>query len=42
MTIETRAREFRYDGVRLPDPNPKLSIEDFGAIQKFPAPALQN
>jgi len=24
MTIETMAREFRYDGVRLPDPNPKL------------------
>ena len=28
MTIETMAREFRYDGVRLPDPNPKLSIEE--------------
>src|SRR5580700_1191665 len=28
MTIETMAREFRYDGVRLPDPNPKLSVEE--------------
>jgi PRTRC genetic system protein C len=28
MTIETMAREFRYDSVRLPDPNPKLSIEE--------------
>jgi PRTRC genetic system protein C len=28
MTIETMTREFRYDGVRLPDPNPKLSIEE--------------
>jgi len=28
MTIETMDREFRYDGVRLPDPNPKLSIEE--------------
>ena len=28
MTIETMAREFRYDGVRLPDPNPKLSTEE--------------
>jgi PRTRC genetic system protein C len=28
MTIETMGREFRYDGVRLPDPNPKLSIEE--------------
>jgi PRTRC genetic system protein C len=28
MTIETMTREFRYDSVRLPDPNPKLSIEE--------------
>jgi PRTRC genetic system protein C len=28
MTIETMGREFRFDGVRLPDPNPKLSIEE--------------
>jgi len=28
MTIETMGREFRYDGVRLPDPDPKLSIEE--------------
>jgi len=28
MTIETMAREFRYDSVRLPDPNSKLSIEE--------------
>ena len=28
VTIETMAREFRYDGVRLPDPNPKLNVEE--------------
>ena len=28
MTIETMTREFRYDSVRLPDPNSKLSIEE--------------
>jgi PRTRC genetic system protein C len=28
MTIETMTREFRYDSVRLPDPNPKLSIDE--------------
>jgi PRTRC genetic system protein C len=28
MTIEAMTREFRYDGVRLPDPNPKLSVEE--------------
>jgi len=28
MTIETMTREFRYDSVRLPDPDPRLSIEE--------------
>ena len=28
MTIETMDREFRYDNLRLPDPNRKLSIEE--------------
>jgi PRTRC genetic system protein C len=28
MTIETMTREFRYDGVRLPDLNSKLSVEE--------------
>jgi len=28
MTIETMDREFRYDNLRLPDPNKKLSIEE--------------
>ena len=28
MTIETMAREFRYDSVRLPDPDSRLSIEE--------------
>jgi PRTRC genetic system protein C len=28
MTIETMTREFRYDSVRLPDPSPRLSIEE--------------
>jgi PRTRC genetic system protein C len=28
MTIETMAREFRYDGLRLPDPNEKLTVDE--------------
>ena len=28
MTIETMVREFRYDEVRLPDPNPRLSVDE--------------
>ena len=28
MTIETMDREFRYDNLRLPDPNRKLRIEE--------------
>ena len=28
MTIETMAREFRYDGLRLPDPNAQLSVDE--------------
>ena len=28
MTIEIMEREFRYDNVRLPDPNKRLSIDD--------------
>ena len=28
MTIETMEREFRYDNLRLPDPNKKLSIDE--------------
>jgi PRTRC genetic system protein C len=28
MTIETMAREFRYDGLRLPDINQKLSVDE--------------
>ncbi len=28
MTIETMDREFRYDNLRLPDPNKKLSVEE--------------
>jgi PRTRC genetic system protein C len=28
MTIETLDREFRYDNLRLPDPNKKLSVEE--------------
>jgi PRTRC genetic system protein C len=28
MTIETMEREFRYDSLRLPDPNKKFSIEE--------------
>ena len=28
MTIETMGREFRYDNLRLPDPNKGLTIEE--------------
>jgi PRTRC genetic system protein C len=28
MTIETMAREFRYDGLRLPDINEKLTVDE--------------
>ena len=28
MTIETIEREFRYDNLRLPDPNRRLTIEE--------------
>jgi PRTRC genetic system protein C len=28
MTIETMEREFRYDGLRLPDINQKLSVDE--------------
>ena len=28
MTIETMTREFRYDGLRLPDPNEKLTVDE--------------
>ena len=28
MTIETMVREFRYDEIRLPDPNPRLSVDE--------------
>jgi PRTRC genetic system protein C len=28
MTIETMDREFRYDNLRLPDPNRRLSIDE--------------
>ena len=31
MTIETMDREFRYDNLRLPDPNKELSIEEVRA-----------
>ena len=28
MTIETMDREFRYDNLRLPDPNRNFSVEE--------------
>ena len=28
MTIEPMVREFRYDEIRLPDPNPRLSVDE--------------
>src|SRR5260370_39053193 len=31
MTIETMAREFRYEGLRLPDPNSKLTVDEVRA-----------
>jgi PRTRC genetic system protein C len=31
MTIAAMEREFRYDNLRLPDPNSKLSVEEVRA-----------
>ena len=28
MKVETLVREFNYNGVRLPDPNPKLTVDE--------------
>jgi PRTRC genetic system protein C len=28
MTVEKMTREFRYDGLRLPDPNERLSVDE--------------
>ena len=28
MTVETMNREFRYDQLRLPDPNPRLTVDE--------------
>jgi PRTRC genetic system protein C len=28
MKVETLAREFSFNGVRLPDPNPKLTVDE--------------
>jgi hypothetical protein len=33
MTIETMVREFRYDEIRLPDPNPTFAISRVGRGQ---------
>lgn len=32
MKVEQLAREFNYNGVRLPDPNPKLTVEEVRAV----------
>jgi PRTRC genetic system protein C len=32
MTIETMAREFRYESVRLPDPGNKLSLDEVRTV----------
>jgi PRTRC genetic system protein C len=28
MKVEALVREFNYNGVRLPDPNPKLTVDE--------------
>jgi PRTRC genetic system protein C len=28
MKVETSARKFSFNGVRLPDPNPKLTVDE--------------
>jgi PRTRC genetic system protein C len=28
LKVETLTREFAYNGVKLPDPNPELSVEE--------------
>ena len=32
MKVEQLAREFNYNGVRLPDPNPKLTVDEVRAL----------
>jgi PRTRC genetic system protein C len=32
MKVEKLAREFSYNGVRFPDPNPRLSVEEVRSL----------
>lgn len=32
MKVETLAREFSFNGVRLPDPNPKLTVDEVRSL----------
>jgi PRTRC genetic system protein C len=32
MKVEQLVREFHYNGVRLPDPNPKLTVDEVRSL----------
>jgi len=32
MKVERLVREFSYNGVRLPDPNPKLTVDEVRSL----------
>ncbi len=40
MQVTAMRREFRFNGVRLPDPNPKLSVEQVREIYSTQHPEI--
>jgi PRTRC genetic system protein C len=40
LKVETLTREFAYNGVKLPDPNPELSVEEVGDMYVATYPEL--
>jgi PRTRC genetic system protein C len=40
MTIEEMKREFVFNGIRLPDPNPKMAVDDVRAIYAIQYPEI--
>jgi PRTRC genetic system protein C len=40
MTIDEMRREFFFHGIRLPDPNPKMAVDDVRAIYAIQYPEI--
>ena len=40
MEANPLVRSFEFNGMRLPDPNPKLSVEDVRALYAHPYPDI--